>query len=83
MINEGKDFTLRLYTNEDSFQWRIQGGALGMRSPPLGTLSFIFMQFSAKNRLVPSLWGRLPSLGNFGSTTGFLQIGKMYAFCNN
>ena len=37
--------------------WRIQGGGRQGRAPPGGPNSFIFMQFSAKNRKIIALLG--------------------------
>ena len=40
--------------------WQIQGGHQG-RTPPRGPNSFIFMQFSGKNKLAHPLWELAPS----------------------
>ena len=59
------------------------GGALGTRAPPLGPISFIFIQFSVKilsnSRFFLRTQGLapLPRLGNPGSATGFITFSNL------
>ena len=62
---------------DNTNHWRIQGGAPGMRAPPWGPNSFIFMQFSAKMwKIIAILGVGAPPGENPGSATanGFIYF---------
>ena len=58
--------------------WRIQEGALPVRAPPTGSISFIFAYIFAKKcmrrRLAPPQWVGAPLTGNPGSATENVQL---------
>ena len=57
--------------NLDALHWRIGGGWLGTRAPPLGQISFIFLGFSVNilSNIGTNSGVGTPCLGNPGSAT--------------